>query len=115
MNVQHFEKGLHYNDQDLLLLARRIGKLATYCNRLKNADSMIRVEAERRSTKKRNDQVKVTITVELPGKHLQAESRRVRAIEAVDRCIEKLSPQIKRYKESQTGRERAHRQSRLAA
>ncbi len=107
MNVQHFEKGLHYNDQDLIMLARKIGKLATYCKRLKNEDSWIRVEAERRSTQKKRDQVKVMITVELPHKILRAESRRPLALDAMDRCVDKLEPQIKRYKEMHTGKERA--------
>ncbi len=104
MNVQHFEKGLHYSDRDLILLAKKIGRLATYCKLLKDAASLIRVEAERRPTKKNKDQVKVTITVDLPRKQLRAESRRKSPIDAVDRCIEKLEPQIKRYKESRTGR-----------
>ena len=113
MNVQHFEKGLSYNDKDLVMLAKKIGKLATYCKRLKNEDSFIRVEAERRPTKKARDQVKVMITVELPKKMLRAESRRPAVLDAVERCIEKLAPQIKRYKEEKTGRARAHRQSRI--
>ncbi|MBI3618516.1 HPF/RaiA family ribosome-associated protein [Candidatus Peregrinibacteria bacterium] len=107
MNVQHFEKGLRYSDKDLLVLVRKIGKLATYCNRLKNEDSLIRVEAERRPTKKQRDQVKVMMTVELPRKILRAESRRVLPIDAVDRCIGKLEPQIKRYKEMHMGKGRA--------
>lgn len=109
MNIQHFEKGLSYNDQELLILAKKIGKLATYCKKLKDEDSAIRVEAERHPTKKNRDRVKVMVTVELPGKILRAESRRNRVIEAVDRAIEKLEPQIKRYKEEGTGRERARR------
>lgn len=107
MNVQHFEKGLHYNDRDLLLLAKKIGKLATYCKRVKDASSIIRVEAERRPTKKDRDQVKVMITVDLPSRQLRAESRRRSPIDAIDRCIEKLEPQIKKYKELGTGRGRA--------
>ncbi|MBI1812527.1 HPF/RaiA family ribosome-associated protein [Candidatus Peregrinibacteria bacterium] len=109
MNVQHFEKGLRYSDKDLLILVRKIGRLATYCNRLKNADSLIRVEAERRPTKKQRDQVKVMMTVELPRKMLRAESRRVHPLDAVDRCIEKLEPQIKRYKEMRTGKRASNR------
>ena len=109
MNIQHFEKGLSYSDRDLLILARKIGKLATYCKKLKDEDSVIRVEAERRSTKKDRDQVKVMVTVELPGKVLRAESRRNKVVEAIDRAIEKLEPQIKRYKEGMMGRERARR------
>jgi ribosomal subunit interface protein len=112
MNVQHFEKGVRYNDRELLVLVRKIGKLATYCKRLKNADSGIRVEAEKRETKKARDQVKVMITVDLPKKTLRAESRRPAVLDAVDRCIEKLEPQIKRYKEQHTGRQRAHERSR---
>ncbi len=107
MNIQHFEKDLHYSDKELLILARKIGKLATYCKRLKNEDSFIRVEAERRETKKDRDQVKVMLTVELPHKQLRAESRRNRVVEAIDRCVEKIEPQIKRYKEMHTGREQA--------
>lgn len=109
MNIQHFEKGLSYSDRELLILAKKIGKLATYCKKLKDVDSVIRVEAERRATKKDRDQVKVMITVELPRKVLRAESRRNRVAEAIDRAMEKLEPQIKRYKEEQTGRERARR------
>jgi len=43
--------------------------------------------------------MKVTVTVELPKKVLRAESRRVDPVVAVDRCVEKLEPQIKKYKE----------------
>ncbi|NOS67874.1 MAG: hypothetical protein HOO67_05960 [Candidatus Peribacteraceae bacterium] len=111
MNIQHFEKGISYNDQELLIFAKKIGKLATYCKKLKDEDSMIRVEAERRPTKKNRDQVKVTVTVDLPKKILRAESRRNKVIEALDRVVEKLEPQIKRYKEEHTGRDRARRSS----
>ncbi len=109
MNVQHFEKNVNYNDQELITLAAKIGKLATYCKRLKDEGSAIRVEAERRDTKKERDQVKVTITVHLPKKMLRVESRRPTPLEAVDRCIEKLEPQIKRYKEMHTGKEKTRR------
>lgn len=112
MNVQHFEKGIVYSNDELLLLTRKLGKLATYCDRLKDEASGIRVEAEHRPTEKERDSVKVMINVALPRMVLRAESRRARAIEAVDRCIEKLEPQIKRYKEMQTGRDSAHRAAR---
>jgi ribosomal subunit interface protein len=115
MNVSHFEKGLQLQDKDLLLLARKIGKLATYCARLKDADSSIRIEAERRPTKKESDQVKVMLTVELPKAVLRSESRRPWMLDAVDRCIVKITPQLKRYKEKRTGRAKAHRRTRHVA
>ncbi|MDB4978517.1 MAG: sigma 54 modulation protein/ribosomal protein [Candidatus Peribacteria bacterium] len=99
MNVQHFEKGMDYTADEFLIMARKIGKMATYCKKLTDPSSFIRVEAERRSTKKERDQVKVMVTVELPKKTLRAESRRPTALDAIDRCMEKLEPQIKRYKE----------------
>lgn len=105
MNIQHFERGFDYNDRQLLLIARKIGKLATYCQRVKDESSSIRVEAERRSTQKGRDRIKVSMTVELPGKILRAESRRPDPVEATDRCIEKIEPQIKKYKEMQIGRQ----------
>ncbi|MEQ1849298.1 MAG: HPF/RaiA family ribosome-associated protein [Candidatus Peribacteraceae bacterium] len=107
MNVEHFEKGLHYSDQDLILLATKIGKLATYCKKLKDEGSWIRVEAERRDTKKASDQTKVMITVHLPKKMLRVESRKLKALDAVDSCIEKLEKQIKSYKEMHTGKGQA--------
>lgn len=107
MNVQHFEKGLHYSDRDLLILAKKIGKLATWCRRIKDEASIIRVEAERRPTKKDRDQVKVTVTVDLPRKQLRAESRRRNPLDAIDRCIEKLKPQVDRYKELHTRKGKA--------
>ena len=103
MHVTHFEKGFQYSADQLLLIARKIGKLATYCGRIKDEASMIRVESERRDAKKERDQVKVMITVELPKKILRAESRRPDPVEALDRCIEKLEPQVKKYKEMHTG------------
>jgi len=107
MNVEHFEKGMQYNDTDLILLAKKIGRLATYCKKLKDDGSWIRVETEKRDTKKARDQVKVMITVHLPKKMLRVESRKDTSLEAVDSCIEKLEEQIKRYNEMNSGREKA--------
>lgn len=112
MHVEHFEKGLRYSDQELLLLARKLGKLATYCKTLKDTSSVIRVEADRSPTKKKQDEVTVTITIELPRARLQAVSRKQAVIEAVDRAVEKIEPQVLRYKEKHTGKDRAHRASR---
>lgn len=112
MNVQHFEKGLHYSDKELVMVARKIGRLARYCNRMQDEASIIRVEAERRNTEKAQDQVKVMITVDLPKKRLRAESRRNRALDAIDRCVDKLEPQIKKYKELNTGLGRVRKQRR---
>jgi ribosome-associated translation inhibitor RaiA len=112
MHVEHFEKGVRYNEDELLLLAKKIGRLATYCRFLKDETSSIRVEAIRRDTKKERDQIKVIITVSLPKKVYRVESRKVLVLEAVDSCIEKLEEQLKNYKEMHTGRERAHRAAR---
>jgi len=106
MHVEHFEKGVRYNDGDLLLLAKKIGKLATYCRFLKDDGSKIRVEAERRDAKKERDQVKVMVTLTLPKKVLRAESRKNSAIEALDSCTEKLKPQIDKYKDMHSGKGR---------
>lgn len=103
MNIEHFEKNFHYSDKELLHVARKLGKLATYCKRLKNEDSAIRVEVENRATKKERDQIKVTIVVELPGKTLTADSRKDNVTEAIDRVVEKLEPQVKKYKDLHTG------------
>ncbi len=83
----------------MLTIARKIGKLATYCARIKDVSSIIRIDAERRETEKKRDQVKVIISIDLPTKLLRAESRRFDVVEAVDRCIDKLQPQLTRYKE----------------
>lgn len=108
MHVEHFEKGVRYNDEELILLAKKIGKLATYCRFLKDEGSSIRVEAEKRDTKKDRDQVKVMVTVHLPKKMLRVESRKYMPLEALDSCIEKLEPQITKYKEMHSGRAKAH-------
>lgn len=112
MHIEHFERGLRYSDRELLLLARKLGKLATYCKTLKDESSVIRVEADRSPTKKKQDEVMVTITVELPRARLQAISRKQAVIEAVDRAVEKIEPQLVRYKEKHTGKERARRERR---
>mgnify|MGYP001235786537 FL=1 len=99
MNIQHFEKGFHYNDKELLTVARKVGKLATYCSKVKDEGSYIRVDAENRRTDKKRDAIKVSITVKLPKKVLRAESRKPDVVEGLDRCIEKLTGQVKKYKE----------------
>ena len=100
MNIQHFEKGFHYNDKELIKIAKKVGKLATYCKKIKDDGSYIRVDAERRETEKKRDTMKVAMTIKLPGKVLRAESRRDDSIEALDRCIEKLKGQVLKYKET---------------
>ena len=109
MNIQHYEKNFHYTDREFVQIARKIGKLATYCKRAKDEASFIRIDVERRSTKKERDQIKVSISVELQDKSLRAESRKVDVLDAVDRCIEKLEPQVKKYKELRTSHTRAHK------
>ena len=99
MHILHFEKGLTYSDQDLVMFAKKIGKLATYCKRVKDESSVIKVEAERRPTKKEGDSIKMIIQVNLPKKVLRAESRHDTALTALERCIDKLEPQIIKYKE----------------
>lgn len=98
MHIKHHEKGFHYTDKQLLTIARKIGKLASYCSRIKDESSIIHVDAERRDTEKKRDQMKVSITLDLPEKSLRAESRRPDVLEGVDRCIEKLQPQVEKYK-----------------
>ncbi len=112
MQVEHFEKGISYNADELILLAKKIGRLATYCRFLKDEGSSIRVEATRSDTKKDRDQITVMVTVHLPKEILRVESRKNRVMDGVDRCMEKLEDQVKRYKEMHTGRERAHRAAR---
>ena len=106
MHIAHFEKGLKITDKDLLLVARKIGKMATYCSRLKDEASMIRVESERRETKKASDSVKVMLTVELPQKVLRAESRKASIQEAFDRACEKMEPQLLKYKDMHSAKGR---------
>ena len=103
MNISHYEKGFALNDRDLLAIAKRIGKLATYCKRLKDEDSGIRVDTELRPTKKSRDQFKMSVTIELPNKTLRAESRKETILDCIERCIEKLEPQVKKYKELHGG------------
>jgi ribosomal subunit interface protein len=114
MNIQHVERNFHYVGRELPTVARKIGKLATYCRSVKDSSSAIRVEVERRRTTKERDQIKVAVTVDLPGKNLRAESRRDDVIEALDRCIEKLEPQVKRYKEKWLGKAKARKAQRAS-
>lgn len=111
MHVEHFEKGVTYTDKELVVLAKKLGKLATYCHHVKDEAAVIRVEAEQRPTKKANDEVKVMLTVEVPGKVLRAESRKAAIMEAFDRAVEKMEPQLIKYKEmhSAKGRQRKAR------
>lgn len=109
MNIDHYEKNFRYSDLEHLHAARKLGKLATYCKRLKNEDSCIKIEVERRETKKAKDEIKVIVLVELPDKVMKADSRKDNCIEALDRCVEKLETQLKKYKEKRTGKQLARK------
>jgi len=109
MHIQHFEKNFHYTDRQLMTVARKIGKLATICKKVKDEGSLIRVDVESRDTKKERDHLKVSLTLELPKKILRADSRRPDVVEAVDRCIEKLEPQLEKYKDMHTQKGRVQK------
>ena len=98
MRIVHYEKGYIYTTRELLLLAKKVGRLARYCEKMKDEGSLITVETLSRDTKKRQDSVKVVLMVTLPEKTLRAESRRPEALDAIDRCVEKLESQIEKYK-----------------
>jgi ribosome-associated translation inhibitor RaiA len=108
MHIEHYEKGIRYTDKELLLLARKLGKMATYCGRLKDEASVIRIDAERRPTKKARDEVYVTITVELPKKTLRAESRKANGHRGHRSLRGKIEPQLLKYKDTWTTKGRCH-------
>lgn len=99
LKVTHFEKGYTYTAREFLMAAKKVGRLSRYCKKLMDESSLIKVETVSRDTKKQRDSVKVTITIRLPKKMLRAESRKPKALEAIDRCLEKLERQIEKYKE----------------
>lgn len=115
MHIEHFEKGVRYTDTELLQVARKIGKMGTYCSRLKDEASVIRIEAEHRPTKKAADEVHVMITIELPQKTLRSESRKAAVLEAFERAVEKMEPQLLRYKETRLEKAKARYSSSLSA
>lgn len=80
------------------MLAKKVGRLTRYCNKIKDEGSIVNVETVSRDTKKQRDNVKVMITMTLPKKTLRAESRKKDALSAIDRCCEKLESQIEKYK-----------------
>ncbi len=106
MKILHFEKNYQYNDRDLLMVAKKVGKLATYCKRVKDESSSIRIDTEQRKTQKTRDAIKMAITVDLPDKTLRAETRKSTMLDALDRCIEKIEPQLKKYKEKNDNKRR---------
>ncbi|OGG92131.1 hypothetical protein A3H16_00965 [Candidatus Kaiserbacteria bacterium RIFCSPLOWO2_12_FULL_53_8] len=104
LNITHLEKGYSFTPKERLMVAKKVGRLARYSARMQDESSEIRVETVSRDTKKKGDSVKVMITVILPKKVLRAESRKEKALDAVDRCCEKLEGQIELYKEKHGSR-----------
>lgn len=99
MKIIHYEKNFHYTDAEMLYTAKRIGKLATYCKRLKDESSSITIEVEVQDTIKAKDALVVVVIIELPGAVLKADSRKATLLEAMDRAVEKLEVQVRKYKE----------------
>ena len=98
INVTHLEKGYSYTEKERMMVAKKVGRLSRYSAKMQDESSEIRVETVSRDTKKERDSVKVMITVTLPKKVLRAESRKSKALDAVDSCCEKLESQIEKYK-----------------
>lgn len=109
LRVTHYEKGYIYTASELLMMAKKIGRLSRYCRKIMDESSHIKVETISRATKKRRDSVKVMVTIILPHKTLRAESRRKTALGAIDRCCEKLESQIEKYKDAHLRRSQARR------
>ena len=110
MNTKITTKGMHLTNEELIKVAKKVGKLSKYCKRVKDDSSIIDVNAEKRGTKKEQDNIKVTISVTLPKTDvLIADSRKDNAIEATDRAIAKLVTQVKKYKEKHSGKEMARK------
>ena len=109
MRVTHYEKGYIYTASELLMVAKKIGRLSRYCRRIMDESSLIKVETISRDTKKQRDSVKVMVTISLPHKVLRAESRKKDALSAIDRCCEKLESQIEKYKDQHLRRSQARR------
>jgi ribosomal subunit interface protein len=99
LKVTHYEKGYIYTASELTMLAKKVGRLSRYCSRMLDESSLMKVETVSRDTKKQRDSVKVMITITLPHKTIRAESRKSKALAAIDRCCEKLESQLKKYKE----------------
>ena len=112
LKVTHYEKGYTYTASALIILAKKIGRLSRYCKKVMDESSVIKVETISRDTKKQRDSVKVVISIILPKKMLRAESRRSDALDAIDRCMEKLESQIKKYKEKHEPKQIARRRGR---
>ncbi|HLC76024.1 MAG TPA: HPF/RaiA family ribosome-associated protein [Candidatus Peribacterales bacterium] len=100
INVTHLEKGYSYTEKERMMVAKKVGRLSRYSAKMQDESSEIRVETVSRDTKKERDSVKVMITVTLPKKVLRAESRKSKALDAVDSCCEKLESQIEKYKDA---------------
>ena len=88
------------------MLAKKVGRLSRYCGKMMDESSIMKVETVSRDTKKQRDSVKVMISITLPKKTMRAESRKVKALDAIDRCCEKLEAQLKKYKEKHVSRKR---------
>ncbi len=108
MKIVHYEQGIAYSAWERKMIAKKVGRLTRYCKRITDEGSIITVESRRRDTKKERDSVKVTIMITLPHRTLRAESRRPLALDAVDRCVEKLEGQVEEYKERHVLRQRRH-------
>lgn len=99
LHVTHYEKGYVYTASQLLMLAKKVGRLSRYCRTIMDESSMINIETVSQDTKKHRDSVMVMITIRLPHQMLRAESRKGAALYGIDRCVEKLESQIERYKQ----------------
>jgi len=89
------------------MLAKKVGRLSRYCKKMMDESSLMKVETVSRDTKKQRDSVKVMISIILPKKTIRAESRKSKALEAIDRCCEKLEAQLKKYKEMHLKRKKS--------
>ncbi len=99
MNIQHHEVGFKLTDEERMHMAEKLGHLAHYCKYMMDESTKIFVSSELRDTEKAKDRMKVSITIEFHDHTERADSRREMLLASFDRCIEKLEPQVKRYKD----------------
>jgi ribosomal subunit interface protein len=98
MQIKIHSKQLALSDEQNELIKAKVSHLADLAERIKDESSEIRVDLSHEQSRAMEDAYECHLTLFVPHSTLRSESRAESLENVVDQVIEKMKPQVEKYK-----------------
>lgn len=98
MQIKIHNKHMQLSSEQMELIEAKVAHLTDLADRIKDESSEIRVDLSHEQSRAAEDAYECHLTLFVPHATLRAESRAESLENVVDQVIEKMKPQIEKYK-----------------